>query len=397
MENLFLEDFIKYKFLSNIKFSPNGQSTGFLVYKIDMDNNKYISDIYYYNPIYSNPKKLTDLTTVNFFVWLDKNTIMFSCVNIEEDSTVFYKINIDKKQEERLFKLPLNISNFKIIDSNNILIQSRSSLNKSNKENLDSNIGDVTILDEIPFWSDEHGFTNKVRNRLYIYKIKDNTFKSINDEFTSVNSFELNSDKSLFIITTNSFIDKRRPKDQLQLYDIKKDKLIKISPDNEFNYSYANFFQDKICFIANSMATYGINENPHFYITVYQGQEMTRISHDNFDFGIGNTIGSDCRYGNSNSIVLDGEYIYFSTTEGDSSFINRIDIDGNIEKLTNKKGSIDSFDVYNAHVHFTGLRSLRLQELYSLDNKIEKQISFLNEWVMKDKTLSIPEKLTFKT
>src|SRR5699024_12229628 len=172
MENLFLEDFIKYKFLSNIKFSPNGQSTGFLVYKIDMDNNKYISDIYYYNPIYSNPTKLTDLTLVSFFVWLDKNIIMFSCINNEEDSTVFYKINIHKKQEERLFKPPLNISNFKIIDSNNILIQSRSSLNKSNKENLDSNIGDVTILDEIPFCSYVHGFIIKVRHRIYIYNIK---------------------------------------------------------------------------------------------------------------------------------------------------------------------------------------------------------------------------------
>src|SRR5699024_6408696 len=93
---------------------------------------------------------------------------------------------------------------------------------------------------------------------------------------------------------------------------------------------------------------------------------------------------------------IDGEYLYFVTTEGDSSFINRIDDKGRIDKITRKKGSIDGLDVYEENILFIGLRSLKLQELYLLE-KDEVQLTSFNDWVMKDRTLSIPEKLTFKT
>ena len=53
--------------------------------------------------------------------------------------------------------------------------------------------------------------------------------------------------------------------------------------------------------------------------------------------------------------------------------------------------------MHNGNVYFIGLRSLKLQELYSLNEKKEEQMTFFNEWVQKEKTLSIPEKLTFKT
>ncbi len=38
-------------------------------------------------------------------------------------------------------------------------------------------------------------------------------------------------------------------------------------------------------------------------------------------------------------------------------------------------------------INFIGLRSLKLQELYSLKDKNEKQLTFFNEWVMKEKNI----------
>ncbi len=52
----------------------------------------------------------------------------------------------------------------------------------------------------------------------------------------------------------------------------------------------------------------------------------------------------------------------------------------------------------NEQLVFVGLRELKLQELYSLNNYKEKQLTTFNEWIIKEeKKLSIPERLTFET
>jgi len=49
MEKLALEDFTKFKFVSNTKFSPDGKNLAFVVSEMDVDENKYLSNIWLYN------------------------------------------------------------------------------------------------------------------------------------------------------------------------------------------------------------------------------------------------------------------------------------------------------------------------------------------------------------
>jgi len=89
---------------------------------------------------------------------------------------------------------------------------------------------------------------------------------------------------------------------------------------------------------------------------------------------------------------VDNNFLYFTTTEGASSFINSIDIDGNVKRLTTANGSIDGFDIYNGKIYYIGLRGLKLQEIYSLSNE-DIPLTNFNLWVNKEKKLSVPEKL----
>lgn len=233
------------------------------------------------------------------------------------------------------------------------------------------------------------------RNRLYIYNLKDKNLTPITDEFTNVGSVRLNKDKTKVIIVTSSYIDKAPRKSDLYLYDIDKKSLEKLTHEEIFSYSYADFIENKIIFAGKDMKSFGINENPHFYIMDLDGQNAERISGDNFDYSIWNSVGSDCRFGSSRSMIIDKDYLYFTTTEGHNSYINRIDKDGNIEKLVEGKGSIDGFDVVDGKIKFIGLRGLRLQELYSLEEGLEAQLTNFNDWVMEERKLSTPEYLSF--
>lgn len=416
MENLLLDDFTKYKSLSGVKLSPTGKNTAFVVHQIDVEGNKYLSNIYIYEEEKKSKFKLTSLDEESSFIWKDDNTILFPAIRNEADKkrkkdneefTIYYEINISGGEANKSFEVPLNVSSMEFLDKDNIILTASFDLNRPNLEGLSDSEKekvlkkmeenkDYEVVDEIPFWINGGGFTNKKRTRLYIYNLKDKKTLPITDEFTYVSSFKVNKEKSMVVITANSFTDKMHNNSDLHLYNIKENKLDKLTHEEIFNYSYGDFLGEKIIFAGNDMKSYGINENPHFYIMNLDGTNPTRISKDDFDYGLWSSVGSDCRYGGSSSMAVDGDYLYFVTTEGYNSYINRIDQSGNIENLISNKGSIDGFDIVGETIRFIGLRDLKLQELYSLEGKEEIQLTHFNNWVIDEKKLSIPEYLSFE-
>ncbi len=416
MEKLFLDDFINYKYLSSLEFSPNSNFTAFIKSQIDISENKYNSSIELLDNTYKTTENLIDLEENTNFIWKDEQTIIFTDHSPKDKSkrkkkeafTSIYEIDIYQKKPVKLFELNLNIKSMKLINNETLAFTAEfdpkfSNFIDLNQEEKDQFLldlkgdSDFQVLDEIPFWGNGQGFTNKIRNALYIYNIEEDRKKKKKEDFTDVYDFRLSRDKNNIVLISNSYIDKKYSYTDLQTYDIENDRLLKISPYDNFNYSYANFLEGKIIFIGTDMKDFGLNQNPVFYITSQDGNITEKISKDSFNFSIINSIGSDCRYGEYSTIKVDGNFLYFVTTEGDSSFLNRIDKEGNIEKLTYRKGSIDSITVKNGYLEFIGLRSLRLQEIYLLNNRNELQITNYNQWIMNEKTLSIPEKLTFKT
>lgn len=413
LEQLQLDDFTKYKFLSSIRFSPDGNNCGFVLHQIDLENNKYLSNIYILDK-YNTSKKITSLNEEKSFIWKDKDNLLFPAIREKKDKerkekgeplTIYYEININGGEANKFMEIPLNVNSIKIIDNNTYLLTAEYEPSLKNFCNLSDDEKEKTLnrvkeekayqtLDEIPFWSNGDEYTNKKRNRLYIYKAEEKSIYPITDEFTNVESYSLNKDKSLVIFITSSFIDKMGLSTELNIFNISDNNMEKISPYSEFNYSYCDFWGNRIVFFGTDMKNYGLNENTNIYLTDLSGNSPRNIS--NFDLSIYNSVGSDCRFGGSQSIKAEGDYLYFTTTEGCHSYINKLDLNGNMERITRSNGSVDGFDVYESKINFIGLRGLNLQEIYSISQK-EEQLTEFNDWIKKEKKLSTPEKLTFTT
>lgn len=397
MKNLKIEDFLEYKFLSNLKNSPDNKNLSFLSTSMDLARNNYHSTINFINNHNSYCLNLPDIKIDGDYNWRSDSTIVFikyeDLNNTNNISSLFQEVDLTSGKIKTLFKVDFKVLDFKFINQDTIVF-------KALFFNLSSQDEEQHLsIDEIPFWNNSLGFTNKKRYRLYLYHIGENKLTSISDEFTNILSYELNGEKTHISIISNSYIDKKYEKTDLQIYDINLKKLEKISPMEAFKYLYSGFLDDKLFFIGSDMKKYGNMENPHFYLMDYKNNSFNckRISKDGFNFSVEDNIETDCIYGIQRNIFSSDQDIYFVTTEGDSSFINKIDIRGNIQKLSNKKGAIHSIAHINEEIYFIGMRSLKLQEIYYLKNNLEKQVTFLNKWVLDTRTLSIPEKLTFKS
>jgi len=416
VEKLNLEDFTMYKFISGLKFSPKGKKLAFMLHQMDVEENKYLSNIHIYDLDKEKLIQLTSSNSVKSFIFKDENNLYFADRREEkdrerekkgEDFTSYYEISLQGGEAIKAFEIPLKASKIEIIDKDRFLLigeydHRKPRLEKLSEEEKEKALKeleeekDYQVIDEIPFWYNGKGFTNKIRSRVYIYNLKDKKLKPITDAFTNAYAFKLNENKSKALIITNSYIDKMQIKDDLYLYDIEKDSLEKISHCDCFSYSFADFLGDNIIFIGSDMAKYGVNQNPKIYL-MDKDRKVREISPDNFDLSVGNSVGSDCRYGSTTQVKVDQDYLYFITTEYGNAYLNRMDLEGNIERLTNKKGSVDGFDICNGRIIFVGFRDLKLQELYSLERGKEIQITDFNGWVNKNKKLSPPERLTFQT
>ena len=403
MRYLKLDDFTKYKFLSGLKYSPNGEYAGFVVHRMDVEENKYLSNIWLYNSKTKEYKQLTSLDSEKSFIWIDDSNILFPASRNQKDKeklekgeefTTYYKINIYGGEANECFKIPLTVTSIEKVDDNNYLVTGVYNHNKPDSNSIEEK-KDYEVLDEIPFWSNGSGFTNKKRNRLYTFNKESGDLTPITDEWANVNSLRLNKNNTKAIIISNSYTDKMEKNSDLYLYDINENKLENLTHEEVFSYSFADFLGDKIIFAGSDMKDYGINQNSNFYILDLEAKAVEKVC--DYDYSIWNSVGSDCRYGGNSTFKVDGDYLYFVSTEWNSSYIKRIDEKGNIEKITLKGGSIDGFDIYKGNILFIGLKDMKLQELYFLDDGMEVQLSTLNEWVIESKDISKPERITFET
>mgnify|MGYP002386440046 CR=1 FL=1 len=409
MERLQLKDFLNYKFISGLEMSPDKKKAGFVVSTADYDNNAYKSNIWLMDTNTKKYSKLTSLNKERGFLWLDNETMIFS--SLRDDSlkakteageawTVYYSISINGGEAEEFMRIPMNVNEIKPIDSDNFVITAQfdnnlidlHGLTGEEREKAAAKIKenkDYEVLDEIPFWSNGGGFTNKKRNRLYIFNKTTQKLNPITDEFTDVNMFKYKDGNILYV--ANRFTDKFDLFDSMNIYNINENKNTVLIPQEKYSIGYIDFIGDKIILSLSDMKKIGLNQNKDIYL--FENGELKLVT--KHDTGFGSSVGSDCRYGGGKGVRIVGDNMYFTSTVGKSSFVNKLSLNGDLAILSKDMGSIDCFDVNDDEIFFVGLRESRLQEIYSLAGETETRLTDFNEDIYTNKSISKPEYMPF--
>ncbi|HBC31534.1 MAG TPA: S9 family peptidase, partial [Clostridiales bacterium] len=410
MENLKLKEFLDYTFLSGLELSPDKAHGAFVVHTSDFEDNKYLSNIWLFNCTTLEYNKLTTMNEEKNFIWLDNNTILFPALRDKklekrikdgEHWTVFYAIDINGGEAYEYMRIPMKVNNIKkiadekflltaIYDHYGINLHSHKGEGKAKAIELIKENKDYEILDEIPFWANGEGFTNKKRNRLYLIDKGTKDIVPISNQFENITVTSVKDGKALYV--SSNYTNKMELTTGLYMYDLYNSEALCLVEDLEYYIEFAEFVGDDIIVAATAMDKYGINENFNFY-KLQDGELAILCKHD---YGLCNSVGSDCRFGEGEIRRVSHNCLYFISTESKSSFIKKLSLDGSIEKLTADNGSVDCFDICNEGILFIGLRGSRLQELYTLQNNIETQRTWFNEKITETKNIVKPETLNFK-
>lgn len=412
MRNLAIDDFKNYKFLSGIEHSPDGKYAAFVLHQVDMEGNKYLSNLHLLDLSTNETRKLTAFNKESSFKWLDEEHILFTTIRDEKDKeeseslkefTQVYKISIHGGEADKHIRFNKKVGAYEVLHNGIFLASAYYDNNSRDQLTLDEKElseelkrlkeeKDYEVLEEIPYWSNGNGFTSRKRNRLALFDEKGQFLQYLTGEYTSIESIKLNEKKNQAVILSTTFMDKEELYNELSIFDGAA--VIKLETKG-LSISYAEFLSENMLILtASDMKTLGINENSRFYTYNLEDGALKLITED-LDISMYSSVGSDARYGSGKSRVIDQEELYFTTTQGTDSHIMKIGAEGEIREVMTEEGSADSISVKDGNILFIGMKNTSLQEIYKVENGKSVKLTGFNDWIRDEIKLSIPEPLSY--
>jgi len=406
MQNLQLSDFKNYRFIDGLKLSPNGKNIAVLGRKANTENGYDVA-------IFLNKgcgfKPLTNLTgKVGHFLWLDDENILFSETRDKKDKekqekghelTCYHSICINGGEAVAAFKVdaivtklePLGQSKYlaaTVFDNSRPSAEGKTDaefqelLQKNKKKGYQE-------IDELPYWFNGKGFTNKKRGRLNI--LENGKLTPLTEPLTNVSNHKLSPCKK-YVAFTGDFhpADTRSLVDNIHMINIetREEKNALAEPKN---VRFFDFWKDETLVVSYAEPEQRLHEHGHFYIV----KEKVAKKLTGYDLTVGQSGGSDSKFGGGTTTKIVGDSLFFTSLHGYNTDLFEMSLKtGEIKKLTESGGNIDFFDMANDRCVVGFMPPGRLMEVYEFDKTLTK-ISNFNDEIHNTRKYSAPEHFTF--
>lgn len=408
MEQIKIDDFLKYKYISSFKANPVNDKACFILGKTNYDKNEYHYELH--TLINEKTKKVALLKKDAQVIWEDQNTLIFPLKKNKQEEkkkkdkhSIFYRYNLVEQKLTKAFELPIPASIIKALEDNKFLISAqltsqehhlylddpkdRSKLLKKFKaQNLYEDIN------ELPFYSNGNGFIANKRQQLFIYDDQTKKLDLIVDPDFNVGKVVVSNDlkdiyytgkqaKSIKSLTTHIYVYHMESKITDILY-------------HEDDYAISQLFilKDKLIVEATDMKSYGVNQNSHFY----ELKEKKLKLFKSYGLSTSPSVGADVRLGANLYTHVYENKIYFVRTTDDHNEIMSLDSSGDLDLVFEMNGAIDGITIINNKIYLVGLHKQKLQEIYRLENSKLIQVSRINSSVFKQKYVAKPKPFIYK-
>ncbi len=415
MESVQIKDFLQYRFLSNVRYAPDGKRAAFIVSRCNEEENSYESRLWLYD---GELRQLTDLGKESRYFWENEHAILFPAVRSadekkradkHENFTSFYRLDLRGGEALHAFTLPFAATWIKklpngayavlgTIDAN---APDYYAMNKEDREKVQKRYADdadYEVFDELPYWMNGAGIINKSRTALFLVSPDASDIKRVTEPFFTVDSIETIGNLVYFL--GDSYTARR---------DLTHPKLCVLdgcTGEVHFLHEYAGFYTERIKSVGETLiltATegkeIGLNENVDFYTVDRETGALTML-YENTE-SLWNSVGSDVRFGGGESMIGVNDRLYYITTRVESSHLYALDLEGNDVPIATEIGSIDACAIHadNDEALFISLYEGSLQELYAKNLKTGtlRRISHFHDDALKDKYVAKCEPLSIES
>jgi len=406
-------DFFKeVKMISNLQ-EKNGKIY-FVIRQANMDDNSYQSDLYGLEN--GQPRRLTSTHDVGNYTLLDDGSIIFRNVREAKDKekmrrgeplTVYVRLTEGIGEAQEYLRLPYSVGDIKFIDERHFFFTAgydnnfAALLEKNDGDTVKAlkekeNGSSVRVFEEIPFWSNGRGDVSGKRNHLYYYN--DGIIKDLSTAFENVGGMELSKDKKILLYTSNTWQGKSTRGNRLMKISAETLDAKDISPLSEpASYNGVTFISDNEILISINQKFEEISSATLYRLGLNDGK-LTAV-HSFNPYGMGVSIGSDVKQGNSPSgIKFDKTGFYYLTTVGDHAPLIHVDFKSDAVSFINKgKETVLEYLPYKDGFLTVAMIGDKASEIYFLDKKgVFTPLSTVNDQLLDEFDLITPRPVVFK-
>ncbi len=411
MKKIAIETLLEYKFLSSPTISPDGKFTAFVVSQADIKENSYPASIYLMDNNSKTTKKLTAKGAVSNLMWINDTTIVFSSLRDEkikekvkngEEITCYYSIDITGG-EAQIFDTTQLLSG-KLTDLGNGQFVT-TAVYDINRPNLDGKTDaqrkeilkeykerGYTVFEEVPFWGNGQGVVSRKRNRVYIYNKNEKTYEAITPELFDVIQYEVSDGKILYMGV--EYDDIKPIKDSLYIYDIQTKETKCVIEPNIYGIRQITMGDGKAVVCMSKGDEFGINQNVDIYILDLATLELKLVAKHGMSPVASNSVNCDALYGGGKTQMIVGDKFYYLTTVKNNSYLNSIDLNTAEVTTITSIDDVQSFDIFGDSFIMVAQGESTLNELYILENGLEKKLTNFNSFVKEEYSVAKPEALT---
>ncbi|MCF7875832.1 S9 family peptidase [Candidatus Bipolaricaulota bacterium] len=395
MSELTPDSLADFRFLSQLEISLDGAKVAFLVKEANEEEDGYDSNIWLYDFSDRSSYQLTTSNQDESFAWTGEDELLFTSSRnreSEEEVTDFYRINVNGGEAVKAFTVPQPVSGFEWTGEKLIY---KSPVKITNDEEEDNGEEPRCLtLDEIPFWSNGKGFTNKKRIHLFSFSEDMEEPIELTEGSVSVEEYAVRDGKAVFV--GRDYRDKAPITNSLYLVDLDTEDSSPVRlTEEEFQFRLVEFSGPESLYVTmTDMEEAGLNQNHRLYEYDLRSEELTLLTPD-WDSSFANSVLTDVRLGQGQDSTIDGERFYFVSTRKGFSCLSSISPSGEVEHLTGRKGSVDDFSVRDGRAVYVKLSDDHLQELYTLSDKgEERKLTSLNDKAFSEAVFTSPEGFT---
>lgn len=389
MKPVEVQDLLSYRFLSAVEFSPTGERAVFVVKQANVEKNEYSSNLYVLDLAGRNVRKLTGSGKDGDFAWDDDGvTVYFLTKRVEvEDKAALFRIRVDGGEAEQAAILPRKAEGLRSLGKGRFLYASRVPQGEPKRDDAK----DYEVLEEIPFWMNGSGFTDRRRKHLFTFTIEGGVEVDLTQPEIEAESFDARGDR--VAIVGRRFVGVAPVERELWLGRTDGSDMRQV-PLGGLRCDSVRFVDDAtLVLTATTGVPYGQGQNREVYLLdIATG--VTRPITPDWDRSVGNSIGGDCRHGAGPTLRVEDGAIYVSVTDRAHMELLTVSREGKVRAAVTSPGSIDSYAVRNGTVLTVELRPGRLQELYLYEGKETVCLTSLNDENLRDRAISEPVAFT---
>ncbi|MBS3735666.1 MAG: S9 family peptidase [Candidatus Bipolaricaulota bacterium] len=394
MSDLTPESLTEFKFISKPALSEDGSKVAFLVKKSNEQRDDYNSNIWIYDFDSDSSTRLTASDEDGSFVWRGSDDILFTSSRRSEDeelegSTDFYAISVTGGEATKVFSVPHEVESFRW-QNEELIYKASVEIREKDEQEEGPN---CKVLNEIPFWANGKGFTNKKRPHLFSYSDEKDDPEELTPGAISVEEFAIDQNNLAFV--GKEYEDKAPITSEIYLLSLGEGSSPEKLTDEGYQLDLLEFKDSHSLYVTlTDMEKTGLNQDHKLFEFDLEEREFCPLN-PNWSNSFSNRVLTDVRLGSGQRSATDGNNFYFVSTVGRSSHLSVADPKGEVSNFTGQGGSIDDFDVANGRAVFVKLTSGELQELYSLtDRGEEKLLTGVNEQSLRPENFSRPEEFT---